>query len=67
MAGEPVAVERGLLTVGAKAWELAARRAAVIGPLAERETVGLATADAAAAELGVSRTSAPGPVKIPDN
>jgi putative transposase len=55
MADEPVAVERGLLTAGAEAWELAVRRAAVIGPLAEQETVGLAAADAAAAELGVSR------------
>jgi len=48
-------MERGLLTAGAKAWELAVRRVAVIGPLAERETVGLAAADAAATELGVSR------------
>jgi putative transposase len=55
MADEPVAVERGLLTAGAQAWELAVRRAAVIGPIAEQETVGLAAADAAAAELGVSR------------
>lgn len=55
MADEPVVVERGLLTAGGEAWELAVRRAAVIGPLAEQETVGLAAADAAAAELGVSR------------
>jgi hypothetical protein len=54
MADEPVAVERGLLTAGADAWELAVRRAAVIRPLGSRKWW-LAAADAAAAELGVSR------------
>lgn len=43
------------VTAGAETWELAVRRAAVIGPLAEKGTVGLAAADAVAAELGISR------------
>ncbi len=55
MTDEPVAVERGLLTAGAEAWDVAVRRAAVIGPLAEQETVGLVAADAAAVQLGISR------------
>ncbi len=36
-------------------WNVAVRRAAVIGPLADAGVVGLAAVDAAAAELGVSR------------
>jgi len=48
-------VERGVLTAPAQAWDLAVRRAEVIGRLAERGTVGLQAADVAAAELGVSR------------
>ena len=55
MAGEPAVVERGVLTAPAQAWDLAVRRAEVIGRLAERGTVGLEAADVAAAELGVSR------------
>ena len=56
MADEPVMVaERGLLAVPEEAWSLAVRRAEVIGPLARLDVVGLEAADAAAAELGVSR------------
>ncbi len=47
--------ERGLLLVSDEVWELAGRRAAVIGRLAVMDVVGLAAADVAAAELGVSR------------
>ncbi len=50
----PVA-ERGLLLVSDEVWELAGRRAAVIGRLAVMDAVGLAAANVAAAELGVSR------------
>ena len=57
--GEPAedrVPERGLLTVSDEVWRLAVRRAEVIGPLARLPgVVGLDTADAAAAELGVSR------------
>jgi putative transposase len=48
-------VERGVLTAPGEAWDAAVRRAEVIGQLAQRRTVGLAAADQAAAELGVSR------------
>lgn len=50
-----VVVERGVLTAPDAVWELAVRRAAVIGRLADAGAVGLAAAHAAAAELGVSR------------
>jgi putative transposase len=55
MADDTVVVERGVLTAAAEAWDLAVRQAEVIGHLAGQRTVGLAAADAAAAELGVSR------------
>src|SRR5260370_29584012 len=55
MADDSAVVERGVLTGPAQAWDLAVRRAEVIGRLAERGTVGLQAADVAAAELGVSR------------
>jgi putative transposase len=55
MADDPAVVERGVLTAAAERWDLAVRRAGVIGQLAGRSTVGLAAAEAAAAELGVSR------------
>jgi putative transposase len=55
MADEPAVVERGVLTAAAEAWDVAVRRAEVIGQLAGQRTVGLEAADAAAAELGVSR------------
>src|SRR5260370_32334538 len=55
MADDSAVVERGVLTAPAQAWDLAVRRAEVIGRLAERGTVGLDAADVAAAELGVSR------------
>lgn len=56
MDGPPQAfADRGLLTIPDDVWALAVRRAEVIGPLAEAATVGLIAADAAAAELGVSR------------
>lgn len=48
-------VERGLLSVPEEMWALAVRRAEVIGRLARGAVVGLGAADAAAAELGVSR------------
>jgi putative transposase len=48
-------VERGLLAVSDEAWNLAVRRAAVIGPLSGSGVMGVEAADAAAAELGVSR------------
>ncbi|MGI8311488.1 DNA-binding domain-containing protein [Saccharopolyspora hattusasensis] len=52
---ESPAVERGVLTAPGPVWDAAVRRAEVIGRLAEKSTVGLAAADEAAAELGVSR------------
>ena len=56
MDGQPQAfADRGLLTVPDEVWALAVRRAEVIRPLAELATVGMSAADAAAAELGVSR------------
>lgn len=50
-----VVAERGVLTSPDVVWETAVRRAAVIGRLADRGTVGFAAADSAAPELGVSR------------
>src|SRR5260370_32071225 len=55
MADDSAVVERGVLTAAAEAWDLAVRRAEVIGQLAGQRTLGLEAADAAAAELGVSR------------
>jgi putative transposase len=52
---EGAVVERGVLTAPGPVWEAGVRRAEVIGRLAARPTVGLAAADEAAAELGVSR------------
>lgn len=54
MIDDPV-IERGILTAPAQTWDTAAQRAKVIRCLAGQETVGLDAADAAAAELGVSR------------
>jgi putative transposase len=54
LAESPV-VERGVLTAPGPVWDAAVRRAEVIGKLAARSTVGLAAADEAATELGVSR------------
>jgi putative transposase len=51
---EPV-VERGVLTAPGPMWDAAVRLAEVIGGLAAKDTVGLAAADGAAVELGVSR------------
>ena len=53
-AGAPV-LERGLLTVSDEVWQLAVRRAEVIGPLAAAPSVGAGAVDAAATQLGVSR------------
>ena len=53
-AEEPV-LERGLLTVPDEVWQLAVRRAEVIGPMAAAPSVGAGAVDAAATELGVSR------------
>ena len=56
MDSEPAAVlERGVLAVPEETWRLAVRRAEVIARLAAMGIVGLDDADAAAAELGVSR------------
>ncbi|MFC0429910.1 Mu transposase C-terminal domain-containing protein [Kutzneria buriramensis] len=54
MVESPV-VERGVLTAPGPVWDAASRRAEVISALAEKPTVGLAAADHAAAELGISR------------
>lgn len=52
---DDLVVERGVLTAAAVTWEETVRQAEVIRRLAGRVTVGLAAADAAAAELGISR------------
>jgi putative transposase len=52
---EPVVVERGLLTVPDEVWDLAVRRAEVIGPLARLDVVGRGAVDAATVQLGISR------------
>jgi putative transposase len=52
---EGLVVERGVLTAPDPVWDAAARRASVIGQLAERDIVGSTAAAQAAAELGVSR------------
>jgi putative transposase len=48
-------VARGQLTMSDAAWEQARSRASVIGLLAARGTTGIAAADRAATELGISR------------
>lgn len=55
MADDPVVAERGVLTAPAEAWNLAVRRAEAIRELAAQRVVSLEAADAAAAQLGVSR------------
>lgn len=56
MDDEPGVIrERGLLVVSEEVWARAVHRAGVIGHLAEGAVVGHEAADAAAAELGVSR------------
>jgi putative transposase len=50
-----VVAERGLLSVPDAVWDLAVRRAQVIGLLAQADVVGLGAVDAAAAQLGISR------------
>ena len=47
--------EQGVLTLSPEHWELARKRASIIGPLAALETVGHQSADEAAQELGISR------------
>lgn len=47
--------ERGVLTAPTQMWETAVRQAEVMGPLAAKDTVGLADADAAAERLRISR------------
>ncbi len=47
--------EHGVATLPAQAWERACRRAEIIGPLSQSETVGHEAADAAAQALGLSR------------
>src|ERR1039457_2565845 len=60
MADDLVVAERGVLTAPAEAWDLAVRRAEVIRHLAGQRVVGLDAADAAAAQLGVSRRQVSG-------
>ncbi len=55
MPDDPVVAERGVLTASAEAWDLAVHRADVIRGLAAQRVVGLEAADAAAAQLGMSR------------
>ncbi|HWS37889.1 MAG TPA: helix-turn-helix domain-containing protein [Actinoplanes sp.] len=50
-----VVPERGVLTASSVAWDLAVRRAEVIGRLAGLDEVGHRCADEAAAEFGLSR------------
>jgi transposase InsO family protein len=53
--GRAQIVERGVLTAPDEAWDVAVCQAEVIGRLAAGPRVGLAAADAAASELGISR------------
>ncbi|MGV9383447.1 hypothetical protein ACWDRB_47070 [Nonomuraea sp. NPDC003707] len=53
--GRAQIVERGVLTAPDEAWDVAVRQAEVIGRLAAGPRLGLAAADAAAAELAISR------------
>ncbi|MGW5685241.1 transposase [Nonomuraea sp. NPDC003754] len=53
--GQAQIIERGVLTAPDEAWDVAVRQAEVIGPLAAQPRLGLAAADAAADELGISR------------
>lgn len=55
MADDQAVAERGVLTAPAGTWDLAVRRADAIRELAAQPVMGVAAADAAAAELGVSR------------
>lgn len=48
-------VERGVVTASEEMWALAARRAEVLGRVADAEVVGREAADRAAEELGLSR------------
>jgi len=54
-SGEGELVERGVLSMSDEEWEETRHRAAVIGPLAATGLVDHSAADAAAAELGLSR------------
>ncbi|MGW3661063.1 Mu transposase C-terminal domain-containing protein [Streptomyces sp. NPDC005151] len=54
MVDGPVA-ERGVLTAPDELWDAVVRQAEVVGPLAAKDTVGLADADEAAAMLQISR------------
>jgi len=55
MVDEPVVPERGLLSVPDEVWDLAVRRAGVIGPLTAAGVVGGAAVEATAVEMGLSR------------
>lgn len=55
MDGGSEVVERGVLTASDEAWSVAVRQAEVIGRLAREPRVGVEAANAATAELGVSR------------
>ncbi|WP_434006210.1 helix-turn-helix domain-containing protein, partial [Escherichia coli] len=51
----PPCPEQGVATLPDEAWERARRRAEIISPLAQSETVGHEAADMAAQALGLSR------------
>ena len=51
--------EQGVATLPDEAWERARRRAEIISPLAQSETVGHEAADMAAQALGLSRREPP--------
>ncbi|MEV0590662.1 helix-turn-helix domain-containing protein [Nonomuraea cavernae] len=53
--GQTEIVERGVLTAPNAAWDVAIRQAELISPLADQPRLGLAAANAAADELGISR------------
>ncbi|MGP3961775.1 transposase [Nonomuraea sp. 3N208] len=53
--GQAQIIEQGVLTAPDEAWDVAVRQAEVIGQLAAGPRVGLAAADVAADELGISR------------
>jgi putative transposase len=56
MGGHPEQLtERGVLSAPDAAWEMAVQRATVIGRLAQADRVTVEAADAAAAELKISR------------
>ena len=55
MAGDSSVADRGVLSAEEARWQVAVRRAEVIGRLAQLDRVSVAAADEAAAELGVTQ------------